>query len=416
MRKSLGFGLLSILLVVSLAQAAPTMIRYATVGTPDEEVGYEAIVNAFNTAQDKINVKIEFNPGGWEGHRDKILANILGGMSPDVIRVSESMFAEFVSLGMFRDLSAFIERDNIDLRDYFRPALATNQIAGRQYGIPLGIKVNAFAYNRDLFRESGLAFPGLDWHWGDQLVSAVRKLTVSSSDDRPGRFGMSANWSLVHMADLIWSFGGELFSSDFDKMLLDQPESLAALQLYWDLLYIDRVSPAPRGGGLGPFLQGNVGIWTTGAWEIVRLRNTPPIFDWDFTAKPQGPAGRVQAIRGSSYAIPNSSADAEAAWEFVKFTMSLEGSRVALNHLVEGVPIHRKLIRDWNEQQRPPYHPEEFIHVIETGRPYTLPSAIQHVESAMNQAGWTQMVGGEIPPRVMVDRVVPVVNAILAAQ
>lgn len=122
-------------------EADPVTIRYAVVATPAEEVGYRAIVAAFNASQEKARVEIEVNAGGWDGHREKVLASIAAGLSPDAIRVDEKLFPEFVSQGLLLPIGPYISRDGINLRDYFAPALQVYNDNGKQYGFPLGIKV-----------------------------------------------------------------------------------------------------------------------------------------------------------------------------------------------------------------------------------------------------------------------------------
>lgn len=411
-----GLVLLAIAAVMSAAvsvEADPVTIRYAVVATPAEEVGYRAIVDAFNAAQEKVQVQIEVNAGGWDGHREKVLASIAGGLSPDVIRLDEELFPEFVSQGLLLPIDPYVARDGVNLRDYFVPALQVYNYNGKQYGFPLGIKVNAIAYNRDLFQEKGVAYPSESWRWSVELRQAAKKLTAPAESGRES-WGMNTDWSLKHLADNIWSYGGDLFSSDFKRILIGEPAAVKALEEYWHLQFVDQVTP--RGSGLSNFLAGKLGMWTTGAWEIVRLRNTPRIFDWDFALKPQGPVGRTQVVRGSAYVVSAATKNPEAAWEFVKFTTSLAGGEIALKHLVEGVPMHRRLAAAWNAQPKPPYRPEIFIQAIQTGRPYRVPAIINQIERAMDESGWNEMEKGNIPPKHMAEQVVPVVNALLAGQ
>lgn len=75
-----------------------------------------------------------------------------------------------------------------------------------------------------------------------ELREAAKKLTAPASSGRES-WGMSTDRSLKHLADNIWSYGGDPFSSDFRRTPVGEPAAVKALEDYWNLQFIDQVTP-----------------------------------------------------------------------------------------------------------------------------------------------------------------------------
>ncbi|MGE5481603.1 MAG: ABC transporter substrate-binding protein [Bacteroidota bacterium] len=419
LRKSGGFVMVAVIATIMAAlprvHAAPITVRYATVCTPAEQVGYQALVDRFNQLNPDVQVVMEVSSGGWQGHREKVLTQIAGDKAPDIIRVSNDMFPEFQGKGLLASLTPYIKRAGIDLKDYVSASLKCFEVAEELYAFPLGIKVTTVAYNADLFEKYGVAFPTKEWRWSQEFRNAARKLTRLESDlQATPTYGTSDTfWDTGnHLYDIVWSYGGEIFSEDFRQFLLGSPKSLEAVECLWAIQFEDRATQ--KGSALTAFMNGQLAMWHTGIWELPRLLKEAK-FTWGLAPKPQGPAGRAAVVYGSAYAICSQSKNKDAAWRFIQFVMSPEGQRVAAQYLIEGFPLHTKFWSGFIEAAQGK-DLSAFVVALEAGRPLKLPPDMAEILAAMNKSGWQEMRQGIIPPKVALAKITPAVNAVLQSR
>ncbi len=405
--RRLVLGALAWALLSPTALGAPVVVRYAVVGSTQELAGYQAIVDRFNQIQRDVRVELEINSGSWTGHREKVLTEILGGSAPDVVRLDEALFQEFAHTGLLTSLQPYIKRDGVRLDAFFPRPLPLYQYKGELYGFPLGIKVHNTFLNQDLFDRFGLAYPDKSWQWQREFTDVAKKLTQGTGSSQT--WGLGFSWTFKYLVDTIWSFGGEVFNSDFTQSTLNHPATVEAIQTLLDLQHGLRV--APPTGVTERFLEGRLGIWVIGIWETPRVAQEAK-FRWDIGHKPAGPAGLVGILRGSAYTLLNASRNKEAAWQFIKFAMSEEGQKVAADNLVEGVPMMRSVVRRFLEAPGQPKNATVFLEAMEYGRPYVVPASMTRIEQILNQ-GLRELQNGQLSARQFAERYVPAVNAVL---
>src|SRR5690606_34937624 len=124
-------------------------------------------------------------------------------------------------------------------------------------GTNLAVEVMVLWYNKDIFDKAGVPYPPSnpgEWTW-EEFVETARALTVDRNGRRPGDPGFDPNriqtygvafgtwWAPV--LPFVWSNGGDWFDETGRQVLIDQPESVEALQNLADLIYKHRVAPTP---------------------------------------------------------------------------------------------------------------------------------------------------------------------------
>ena len=204
-------------------------------------------------------------------------------------------------------------------------------VGGTLYGIPNEIDVYALNYNKELFKEAGIAAPPKTWA---EFKGAAAKLT--DKDKGQQGFGMINSWAagVVHpFASLLVSNGGNLVKDG--KPALDSSQAGETFALYEDLIKSGASNPAmatadanTTGPFLDNFVSGKTGMIIMANWWESALKSgmgdkfanvaTAPI--------PVGPSGdKPHSISYSWMTVVNAKAgDAEqkAAWDFLAWLNS----------------------------------------------------------------------------------------------
>jgi len=204
-------------------------------------------------------------------------------------------------------------------------------VGGAVYGIPNEIDVYALNYNKELFKEAGIAAAPKTW---DEFKDAAAKLTKKDAGQQG--FGMINSWAagVVHpFSSLLVSNGGELVKDG--KPVLDSAQAGETFQLYEDLIKSGSSDPAmatadanTTGPFLDNFVSGKTGMIIMANWWESALKSgmgdkfaniaTAPI--------PVGPSGdKPHSISYSWMTVVNANAgeaEQKAAWDFLAWLNS----------------------------------------------------------------------------------------------
>jgi multiple sugar transport system substrate-binding protein len=106
----------------------------------------------------------------------------------------------------------------------------------------------------------------------------------------------------------LWAYGGDRWSSDLKKCLLDQPGSIEGLQFYVDLMYRYQVAtPLNTSGSVIPpgisFASGNVACATSSSPGAGLHQQIGGKFDWDIMYTPIGPRTNKRGVSTNSNAV-----------------------------------------------------------------------------------------------------------------
>ena len=222
------------------------------------------------------------------GDTSKVLVQCATGTGPDLIDASPDSMHTLVDAGILLDLTPYAKPMGFDpSRTY--PSIAQGlEIDGRQYRFPRNVWANCVIYNKQIFDDHGVPYPKPNWTYDDFIRTS--KLLLS----RPAKSGQThipiANYSNVGLyEDLLVGHGGRLFTPDGLRSALDSPESVAALQNYYDMMYRDKIIPTPAdsaamssqggwgSGGINWFSEGKAAMIVIGRWYIIQLPNFPAL-------------------------------------------------------------------------------------------------------------------------------------------
>ncbi len=128
-----------------------TEVKFWTSHTPPDSDALTNIVNAFNTANPTICVKMTIVPGA-ETDVAKLLTAIRGGVAPDVYMADRFTVPQRAAEGVLAELPADVAAMS---SQYLPFAWAETQFQGKTYALPFDTDARALWYNKDLITAAG---------------------------------------------------------------------------------------------------------------------------------------------------------------------------------------------------------------------------------------------------------------------
>jgi len=315
---------------------------------------FKAAVESFRQTHPHIEVELQTPFGRYY---QKMLTMMAGKMAPDLMWMGES-FAEFADRGAFLDITDKVNKE-VNTEDFLPHSLSWYRVNGRQYGVPYGIQMNIYAYNKKLFDEAGIPYPSDDWTF-DEFLAITKKLTIDKDGD--GRIDQYGFRGGLYPA----SFGAEFISTDGQRALCNTPEMIKFIQTDIDLAHKYKVQPSVemqlQEGRLQPdiytpFIQGRYAIINIFDTQRPRLIEKFSMMDWDYVLCPKVKR-RAQWASSSAIVISADTRYPDEAWELCKvffgdefqkanaYTCLPSNLRVAAEFIAEhrGPPLNLKAL------------------------------------------------------------------------
>lgn len=313
-------------MVVGLASAETTKEVLNFYIANDMDTTAQAVADAYNASQDKVEVKLTVIPN--DGYDDKMKVLTTGDSDIDIFWIrTPAQVKKYMSNNVLVNLKPFAEAAGLDTTPITTPLQAVSDENGGFYGLPVSGSCWMLFYNKDLFDAKGLAYPiNLTW---DEYADLAKTLTYEDNGTKYWG-GVAPFWTPNLGAVAMGEY-------------LDGPEPLENTMKYMEILhrlYVDDAShPSIAEMSTGTFdvnsyfAAGNIYMMINGDWEF-RLLKT----DFNYGAAPLPVLDKAKAGssagQSSVLAIYSGSTKQEEAYKFIAFyTTSVEGtSIIAKNH------------------------------------------------------------------------------------
>lgn len=418
---------------LGVAAAAPnrSVVQFAGLAANDFQDALKLVIQQFEKENPDTEIENLILPGSLA---DKLIAMLATGTAPDVFWVSTGLFAEWGEAGFLHRLND-LERHyhtTFDLNDFWPGSLDTYRYMGQLYGMPREINMALMYYNRDLFDEVGIAYPGADparaLSWRSSFLEAARKLTRDADGDgQPDRFGWHFRKAWWEWFPILWSNGAQLFDENVTGAAFHSPQAVEALQYLVDLMYQQRVAPTPddvKWLGLKADSQhyenlasGRVGMVIDNSIPMTFLRSQPEV-NWDVAAIP-GWTGkpRVNLASGGGFAMNAATSNPDAAFKWLAYVTGPQASRTWAR--TSGwVPARRTAATspDFLRSDVPPSSlrlvVQDAVHV----RPIPATPKWSEVIYRILVPGLNQLWSNQRPAKVVLDELAARVNTALQAK
>ncbi|WP_423461834.1 ABC transporter substrate-binding protein [Promicromonospora sp. MS192] len=290
--------------------------------------GTQAVVDAFHRAQDRIRVQVTPIQNGQ--YVTKLATAIRGGRVPDVIDIDDIYSTLFAYRGAFTDLTPLIE--DLGIGDALSPGhLALSTKDGRHYGLPFIGDFSVLFCNTELFDRAGL---DVEEHTRDfdGILEAARAITALDDDVYGWSFPGNASGALgFTVQPHVWATDRDLIAGDVGSQRGDVAGN-EALRRTLDLertLWAEQLVPpgsfsddASRWSA--DYTAGRLGMFPAG-YGVVVPNADPALLERTRVVMLPGPdGGRAFFDGGDNLCMPNGARNPSAAWEFMKFAVSVE--------------------------------------------------------------------------------------------
>jgi multiple sugar transport system substrate-binding protein len=331
---------------------------------------------------------------GGAAYREKLLAMFASDSPPDAMHMSAApgsgfSFGVFAPLGRFFELAPLARRDRYDLDDFYKVAIEFNSFGGKLLVMPNDLNVFATYWNQELFRQSGVAAPPVEWSGTafdhNALLDAARRLTKREGG-ASDRYGLWVQSDVQWVLPFLWSNGADVVSRDLRTITLDQPAALETLQFLADFVLKHQAAPTPdelaAGGGGGQlFFAGRLAMHHTGSNFVNQLRTQAKALAWDVGVSPRGKVRRQSVAGGAGFAGATQSKYREETWALLKHL----GGKASLDiGAREGqMPTRRSVARSeaFLDPTQPPPNRRVFLDAAEHAGPNPMISNWNEVEA-----------------------------------
>jgi multiple sugar transport system substrate-binding protein len=307
-------------------------VSFMVFGDPAELAAYKGLVDAFESRAPEIDVELIHIPDQGD-YRARLGADFAAGTPADVVLINYRRHAPFAAAGLLEPLAPYLRTsDLIAEEDFYQEALDPFKWNGQLMCIPQNLSSLVVYYNKALFDDAGLPYPGDTWTWDEFLDTAKALTKDTDGDGQTDQFGLGTEVSIFRLAPFIWQNGGELvdFPLSPTRLALDSVEAREAVQWFTDLQNLHHVVPnaaeEAAEGSEGRFQNGRTAMF------LNSRRGTPTYreitgFDWDVAALPrrEQPAG---ILHSDGYCMPTTARDKDATWKFIEFANSAEGQTI----------------------------------------------------------------------------------------
>lgn len=186
------------------------------------EANNQALVKEFNESQDKIHVTAEYQ-GDYDDLHSKTKAAYTADEAPEITIVEIASIQDFGESELLEDLTPFVERDKIDIKDFHPGLMENSYVNNKLVGLPYLRSTPILYMNATLLEKAGLD-PAGPKTWAE-LEEYGRKLT------KDGVVGMTYP-VYIWMTEgfLAQAGGGSMLTDDNKKANVNTPEMAKGLE------------------------------------------------------------------------------------------------------------------------------------------------------------------------------------------
>jgi len=285
----------------------------------------QQLVEAYNKSQNSVHVSyVELPPpsSSTEVHQQLVqqLARKTG--SPDVFTQDIIWVAEFAAAGWALPLDSYFGAD--EMKAYLPGVVQACTWKGQLTAMPWFIDSGKLYYRTDILEKLGATVPET---WDDLIETAKKGM---GGDVRFG-FIWQAKQAEILTCDLVsfvGSNGGSILGPDGKTVKIAEPEAKAAVQLMYDTIHKDKITPAdvltwdeepsrrPFTAGQSVFLRN----WSY-VWSIAQDKTQSDVVGKVEVAPLPHFAGKKSAacLGGYQYGVNASTKNKEAAIDFLRW-------------------------------------------------------------------------------------------------
>ncbi|MEV6382231.1 extracellular solute-binding protein [Streptomyces sp. NPDC051773] len=279
-----------------------------------------AQVEAFNTAQDEVTVRLVDVPEG--DYEDLVRAAAADGELPDLLDFDAPKLFSHAWAGHLRPIDSCVPEA---LRaDLLPSVLEQGTYRGRLWGLGTFDSGLGLYVRPSVLKDAGVRIPkGVDDAWTAEEFTGILKKLRTLGYDRPLDLQLpwaGTEWGTYGFAPAVWSAGGDLIERSTYRTadgVLNGPrtvEALTTLQGWVKAGYVDENKDAEA------FQKDRSPVSWTGHWWYGRYTEAHP-GDVAIVPLPDFGTGSATGMGSWQWGVPAGAADGDAVWRFLSFLL-----------------------------------------------------------------------------------------------
>lgn len=408
-RRNIGRICMVMLVLVLISSAAAlaeevTITFFHCCGQDYRNALYSELSRAFEARYPGVKVNDVYPAAGGGGYSDNIKVAIAGGRAPDVMWLGNGLwnFAD-----VLLPLDSLYENEP-HMKEILPHIIKSHIWDGKLIGMPYGINTHAFFYNENMLAEAGVIMPK-DWTW-DEAISMAKKMTKDNNAD-----GDPDQWGLA-LSELTqaYTFGDNFYTADLRKTTINNPGTIAGVQMYADLITGKYGVHPPSGIGASNVLmyQGKVAMAPRGVFELADYESNAN-FNWNVQIYPELKVGdntyRTSWFSSETWAVYAGTKHPDIALRFVSFLMERE-NMIKFTNLGGIVPTQPSVARASFLQMKKPSNIQAFTDMLNWWK-----SGYSHPAGITLPAEHSLIMTGQLPASTGIQEIERKINDLLDA-
>jgi len=312
-------------------------ISYPTyrVGT-NVTAGYtKVLIDGFNqTYEGKYRIVVEELPSDV-AYQEKMAILATTGDLPDIVEGKGPVMDLAIRNGQAIDLTPFFAKDPQFRAEVGEPAILSNTINGKIYGIPPENQCFGYFYNKEMFSKAGIT-PAKTWEEWMTNLEKLKKAGFIPLTFFTGENAWTTQNVLVSIIGTQNKTANELMNSQSKIIDWNKDEVIYGLKLIQEMF--QEYSSRDAIGGVyanvaNYFLQEKAAIMPNGSWMIpdfTNLDKTKPGFDKKVGVAMFPNDGMIANYDYGYLICTKDSAKLDACWEMIKYFNNAEAQKIKL--------------------------------------------------------------------------------------
>lgn len=229
----------------------------------------------------------------WDIFFQKYPTSTAAGTPPDMVIFHAAEVQQMASQGLMTPLEDIMYADGtIKKSDYNSSLIDQITVDGQTMAVPFDNHGWMLWYDKKILEDAGyptdsesLPKNGTEFlEWAQKITTDVNgkhPLDAGFDKDNVQIWAHSFTWPNYTQPTTLWQFGGGVLAEDNKTVILDSPESIAAIQYWKDLMYKYYVCPPAIPGQIWAgdlFRNGRVAFMWEGTWTKGMMNDNPDIW------------------------------------------------------------------------------------------------------------------------------------------
>lgn len=307
------------------SEEGQTLDVWVTAGRDQAQI-IKGMIDEEFTPKTGIDVNIKLVDGSV------LLPATVSGKGPDVaMQIAMADPVNYAIRNAVADLTQFPDYEEVE-KWFHESAVTPYRFNEGVYALPETQEFPMLFYRTDILEELGLGVPET---WDDlvSMLSTIQKnhmnfaIPIAVKSSAVSVTSVAGTSGLPAYSMLLYQMGGELYSQDGSKSIIDSPEGVEAFEM-WTELFVNYKLPLDYDFA-NRFRTGEIPIGITNYSMYNRLAVFAPEIRglWKFSPIPgilgdDGSINRNVASTGTSVIMMEACEQKEAAWEYMKWWVS----------------------------------------------------------------------------------------------